>query len=863
MKRKVFKIVFFSVVGVFFALTLISFIFQDSIIEAAMQGIRKDLRTRITIGDASFSLVRNFPYASIRMSNVNIQSTKDINLSDFHHLKNGNTFLRAGTLSLKLNVIDLLRDKITIKQVVLKEGEVNILIDQKGNNNYQIFKKNEKEADGRKVSLNIEGIRVEHSTLRIIDLNKKLALINTISKMKSDGHFNASQFNVKSDLDVVVNQLSLGNVNYISDKHLIFSGKVKSKSFKNYDFKDFTLSYKNNKVNIDGGFSFNQDIYLDIAATGSDLILKDINELIPKVNKTLEKVNVEGKVSINAKIKGYWSSHQWPFLYGDFNVKGGKSDILKDNSIASVNLIGSFSNGKGILSNSFIRIESFKIISSFGDFEGKFSLNNFSKPLISLSTNFNLFLSNLNNAYNIDSTKRMDGTVIGNITADGNIDFDTLTPLRLVRLVNNGNFKLSEIKYPFKGATYAISKGEISFNPTDARATLNFSSNAINGKVGVSIENFYDGLMESMPFSATITANTSSINFDNLLALNFSSDKKSNIKDINVANLSIDVIAKHAILRGVPMKNLTAKIEQSGLLVTVSQLNAEALGGTIDLIGKIEQNKNKSISSDLYAKIDSINIENLFSSFHNFNQNTLTSSNIKGVASGDVAFRGTFSSQGILDPNSVDCVSNITINNGQLTKFAPAYKLSKYIDLKELENIKFASLKNQITIRNSTINIPAMYVASSAINLGLVGTHSFNGSYSYKVKLALKDILFKKARTGLRKQISQTDFENNTLLYFKIEGDNKSSKVSYDWSGSGWEISPVNTTSMPAVDSKKPAKPFKVTWEEKDTDKAVSTPSQKKRAEQPQQSSYMDERKAEKRLEKKKDTTKFKVVWEE
>ena len=861
MKRKVFRIVFFSVISVFFSLTLISFIFQDSIISAAMQGIRKDLRSRITIGDASFSLVRYFPYASIKLNDVNIESTKDINISDFNHLRNTKTLLKAGTLSLKINVLDLFKDKITIKQVILKEGEINILIDKKGNNNFKIFRTRNSDS---KVSMKIDGIKIDKSVLKIHDLNKRMSLVNSIQKFKSEGTFTSSNFRVKSRLDVVVNQLAFGSINYISNKQFILSGKVKSKSFKSYDFKDFIVTYKNNKINIEGGFSLNKSIHLDIAASGTDLALKEMNELVPKINKTLEKIDVEGKVNFKARAKGYWASNQWPFLYGDFDVKGGKSEILKNNSIASVNLVGSFSNGRGQIVNSFLRIDSFKINSNFGDFEGKFSLSNFNKPLISLSTNFNLFLSNLNDAYKIDTTNKIDGTIIGNITADGNIDFDSLSPLRLVRLINNGNFKLSEIKYPLKGALYSITKGEIKFNPTDASANLYFSSNAINGKINVAIDNFYDGLMESMPFSASVTSNTSTLNLDNLLAINFNSSNKSDKIDVNVANLSIDVTSKQAILRGIPMKNLSAKIEKSGTLITVSQLNAEAIGGSINLIGKLEQNQNKTITSNLYATLDSINIETLFSSFNNFNQKTLTSSNIKGIGSGDIAFRGVFSEKGALDPNSVDCVSNLSITNGELIKFEPAYKLSKFIDLKELEHIKFANLKNQITIKNNIINIPAMYVASSAINLGVLGNHNFNGSYNYKIKLSLKDVLFKKARTGLKKQISQSDFENNTLLYFKIEGDSKKSKVSYDWSGSGWDITPAQANQPSTVEQKNTSKPFKVTWEEKkEAEKTASGAKPKAKVEQPQQSSFMEERKAEKKLEKKKDSTKFKLTWDE
>ena len=45
--------------------------------------------------------------------------------------------------------------------------------------------------------------------------------------------------------------------------------------------------------------------------------------------------------------------------------------------------------------------------------------------------------------------------------------------------------------------------------------------------------------------------------------------------------------------------------------------------------------------------------------------------------------------------------NDIILKGDYKIKFEPAYKLSKFIDLKELEHIKFANLKNQITIKTT------------------------------------------------------------------------------------------------------------------------------------------------------------------
>ena len=667
MKRRVAKVVFFSTIGAVFLLTLMGFIFQDKIISSALDNIRKNIRSRITIGDASFSLIKDFPYASIRLYDVSILSTKDIARKDFRQIIKPDTLLKAHALNIRLNVLDLINNKITLKQIAIKDGELNLLVDKRGKNNYQIVKKSKEGEKKEEILLKVNEVKIQRTKLRFINLNKQIALVNTVKNLKSNGRFSLNTFDVKSKADVMVNQFAIGKISYVSSKRFEFSGRIKSAAYKSFNFADFIVTYKSNKLTVDGGFSTENNFYVDAAISGTDLVLKEMNELIPKVSQNLEKINFEGKVNISAKAVGFWNNKHHPFVYGEFDVRGGKSELLTDKSIASVNMKGSFSNGKGDINKAFITLDSYKVNTNFGDFEGKFTLTNFNKPLISLSSNFNLFISQLNEAYHIDSTKQIDGTVIGNITANGIVDFDSLSVLKLVRLVNNGNFKLSEVSFPINGNRYNILKGEISFIPTITKANISFISNSINGEISATVSDLYDGLMLEKPFNVDITANTKDINFDNLLSLNFKKNKSTSKKELNLANLTLNVKSKSAILRGVRMNNLEAIIQKEGSTIAFSHLNANAFGGKVNMVGKIEPNLKNKIDVDLYAQVDSISIESLFSSFNNFGQKTLTNQNIRGTASGDIAFRGQHFQNGKLDIKSIDCVSNITISNGELS----------------------------------------------------------------------------------------------------------------------------------------------------------------------------------------------------
>jgi hypothetical protein len=867
MKRKIFKALFFSVVGLLFLLTLAGFIFQDRIVSFALEGIRSSIRSRIIIGDASLSLVKNFPYASVRLYDVTIISTNDLDKSQLKRLVQADTLIKAKSINVKLNMLDLFANKVSIKQLSIRDGLLTLLVDKNGNDNFHVVRKGSSGVGASAVKFEVNSIRIRDTKVRYINLSKQLTYSSSINSLDAKGRFSYDNFKLSSASELTINQLSVGSITYIKNRHFLLEGKVDSESYKSFIFNDFSITYKSCKIAINGGFSLKNDFYVDLVASGKDLVLKEMNELVPKISKSLDKVNFEGKVNITAKANGFWTRTRYPFIYGEFDVKGGKSELLQDRSIASVNLVGTFSNGRGDVDKAFVRFDSFIVNTNFGDFQGKFTLTNFNRPLVSLSSNFNLFLGKLNDAYRVDSTKVLDGAVIGSVTANGIVSFDSLTFLKLVRLVNNGSFKLSEVSVPLAGSKYMIPSGELSFNPNSANASLSVISNSLTGRVAASASGLYDGLLDQKPFSATINATTKSISFDNLLKINFGINKSSDKKDLNLVNLTLNVKSSSAVFRGVQLANLEAVVEKNGPSIAFSQLKANAFGGKVGLVGKLEPLSSKAIAADFFAVVDSVRIENLFSSFKNFGQATLTSNNIKGVASGEIALRGQYTQSGTIDPKTLDCVASISIVNGQLVRFEPAYKLSRFIDLKELEHIQFANLKNEITIKNGVVTIPAMYVGSSAINLGVIGTHSFSGDYTYRLKLALKDVLFHKARSGLKKQVSQEEFEKNTQLYFKVEGNAKSSKVSYDWSGRGWDL--PSGTIAPKVqerhdvqkNSDEPkTKSFKLQWdgEEVAAPKKPASLKTEPLATEKAKSATTEPKKVD---EKKK--PKFKVEWEE
>jgi hypothetical protein len=102
--------------------------------------------------------------------------------------------------------------------------------------------------------------------------------------------------------------------------------------------------------------------------------------------------------------------------------------------------------------------------------------------------------------------------------------------------------------------------------------------------------------------------------------------------------------------------------------------------------------------------------------------------------------------------------------------------------------IKFSELKNQIEIKNKKIIIPRMDINSSALNITVSGTHSFDNIVDYHIKLYLNDLLAKKAKRNKRENnefgVIEDDGLGKTKLFLTMKGSVDDPTFEYDRQGS-------------------------------------------------------------------------------
>ena len=129
--------------------------------------LNKNLVTEINVKEFDFSILKHFPYASFDMRQITAKEVTD--------KKEKDTLLYAEHVSLLFNIMGLFNKDFTIRKIVVKDGKVNIKIDELGKNNYHFWKSSSGSTSSSGIDL--QKIVLDNVLISYLDLHNKLTLV--------------------------------------------------------------------------------------------------------------------------------------------------------------------------------------------------------------------------------------------------------------------------------------------------------------------------------------------------------------------------------------------------------------------------------------------------------------------------------------------------------------------------------------------------------------------------------------------------------------------------------------------------------------------------------------------------------------
>jgi hypothetical protein len=771
-------------------LSAIGYIYEDEVSQYLIEELNENILTEIEAEDVNFSLIKKFPKASVEFKNV-LAHSKDGFYKEVKGYKTDTLFF-AQSIFIKVDILDLIQDEISIQSIHFNKGNINLFTDHLGDPNYIFWKKHT--SDSVRKDFNIELSQVKITNAHILYCNDATNIIyrSLAEKIDFEGNLSRENYLLKIKANQFIQDLTVEDVNYITGKS--------TKANLDLDVINDMIHLNNGILNLQNlAFSVNGNIEkgdnknIDLLISGSNLNFKSFIANLPGKFRS-EFPNIigqKGKATIKLSIIGDQINRKKPHIEALFLLSNVQLfDMERDFRISQVNVEGQFTNGNlNRASTSKLVFKSFKANIERNYFEGSFELLNFSEPNIKLDLKSELYFDEIKDVFKMDTIEVLKGFAETNIKYQGlykelkSFEFkDLFTKDYTVDIsITDGAIKIKDNPVFFDEVS-----GNISLMNTLYTDSLYFKINNNDFLIKGRISKLFEYFNKKDIFNINARLYSQNMNLNELAVL-FKSDDTENKESFQFPEklaLQLRLNIDNFEVGKFNATDIHGNLNYKPKMFSLHELSFNSMNGNIKAGGVIIQKYDNNFTVKTQSRLNNININKLFYSFNNFGQTFISNQNLEGNLTGDVFFSSEWTDKIKVNKKSVVADCDIKISDGELNDFDPLEGLSKFIDLQELKQIKFSTLENKITIKNEQIIIPQMDIKSSALNLTAEGEHNFNSEYEYHAKVLLSDLLSSKMRKSKRSNQTNQEFEEDDegriMLYLLLKGDKDKSKVRYD-----------------------------------------------------------------------------------
>lgn len=221
------------------------------------------------------------------------------------------------------------------------------------------------------------------------------------------------------------------------------------------------------------------------------------------------------------------------------------------------------------------------------------------------------------------------------------------------------------------------------------------------------------------------------------------------------------------------LKKVTGRLRmQEDHYIYLDTLSMEIARGTVFMKGYFNGSNPEKIFFNSKLIVNGVDLEKLMIKFDRFGQDMVINKNIKG------RITGTVKSHIRIHPDFVPIIDDskaeldIVIHQGSLVNFAPMQAVASYFKDKNLNVVRFDTLKNVLTFASGVLNIPAMNINSSIGFMEVSGKQSLDQSMEYNLRIPLKLVTQVGFQALFGKKQSEVDMDQVDAIQYRDKDKN-------------------------------------------------------------------------------------------
>jgi hypothetical protein len=754
------------------------FIYEDEVKTIVINELNKNLNAEIRIDPKNIDLtvIRTFPNASIDFKEAMCYEAVK---------KDRDTLFTAQRISLEFNIMDLFHKKYDIKKISIHDVDMRLKVDKKGRGNYIIWKESGSADSSGAVNFALE--KIELSNIKVAYRNKqnKTKLVFRLTEAEFSGRFNEKDYTMKSEGVINAETIVFKEQNYLNNKKIRYNVNLQMGT-KEYLIKTAEVKINEVELNAQGKFmQLDSLLFADIGFEGKNLDVKTAMSLLPEsAQNHVKDYESEGEFYAKGILKGLLNADETPEMSADFGVKNAKITYKPNNAtLEQVNFTGSYKNMHGEES---LDLNGIHAMLKNNQLEGNYHMVNFSDPYLNIDFKANAELADVLSFYPIDTIAKLSGKMQLEAEIKGKLE-ELKKDFSGSSNYSKGMARVSDIILQFKNdkkeinipsASFALDGKDVS---TDS---LNIKLGSSDARISGKLVNFVPWVLRrNEPLGVQATYYSSTLSLDELMSSEATTTSSSDFDLPEAISMQLDLNIASATLGKFSAKNIAGKITLKNKQLFSDNLSFESMGGDIALSGLLDAGSEK-LRIKGSAKLVNIDVNRMMVELNNFSQSEITDRHIKGIGTCTFDFSTLWDRKFNCDYGSIEVVSDVTLEHGELNDYKPLENLSKFVEMKELQRIRFSTLQTHIVIHDKTISISRTAIQNSALNLEFYGSQTFDNKIDYHIKLLLSELLAKKP--GKNKQLDdelslvENDPDNKRCVFILMTGTIDNPVIKYD-----------------------------------------------------------------------------------
>ena len=778
-KRIVF--LFLTVFGLsVVSIAIIGTQYKDAVVDFVKNELGKKLNREVRVGKIQYSLFSSFPNVSVDLLKLETYSFQPGDIP----------FLKLNKVHLVFDIIPLIKGEFKLGQIILEEGQINIIHNRNESPNFNLLK-DSPDSNSTKSSISINLLQ-----LKDIELTYQNWRNNELYALT----FEECSAVPNSFLDSI-------NLNFTGQIPSVQIGEFKSEV--PIDLRgDFNLGLVNDSLRFyykgefgsgnaifKGGISFYEkkekwNIQCDILNHN----ISDILAIIPDQFKDDNLKSLKGDLNAKFKIKGNRTSHKFPSLEVYFNFSGGLLKIV-NKQLKEIAIEGSYFQ-PDITSIYGAKAKVDKCSINYGGIilKGRGTIKEFSRPLISAKVQSSFNLKNLLGLVLDEEFNFLDGEAVLDLDFSGKI-FDVFSNINkeLKKFQSKGSITFSDVVAQPSDFDYPLSieSGKLNFSNQDLvfdsfKGKILSSTFGMNGR----IKNYLETLFKNQPLAFDADLKIDKVVLEDFILQRSDS---SNIQDVDYQfdlpksiTLKTNLKLGEFSFRDFNSQNIKGEMLLENQQLSFKELSMVTCDGTASLDGYINTLNPSKVVYKCTSNFKNIDAEKAFTQFENFGQDVLLHKHVKGRISLSTLLLAESDKQLNIYEEKIYTETDLNIVKGELISFEPLIELQNFLNEEfklnfNLSHLKFETLKNNIKIKDGVITIPEMAIRSSDINLDIAGKHTFNQEIDYLLKINHNEIFKANKQNKIDEEFGVVENNDKTAtLPLRMKGDMDDPKFTYD-----------------------------------------------------------------------------------